>query len=82
MYPKAFFPELIYFAFASPIASSLQSGVSLLSALGFLQAIKNAKNFRTSLVALDYMRPLMAKYNKEITYKYLRRRRVQESMIT
>jgi len=54
----------------------------LLSAGGFLHAVENAKEFRISLVALIYTRPLVAKYNREITYKDLKNRRLQESMIT
>jgi len=84
MYPteRAFYPELFYFSFASPLASSLHKGVSWLSALGFLHASQSAEEFRASLLALEYARPLMAKYNKEITYKDLKNRRLQESLIT
>jgi len=84
MYPteEAFYPQPLYFAFASALSSSLSRGVSLLSALGFLRASQNAYEFRGSLIALGYTKPLMVKYNKEIFYKDLKNRRLQESLIT
>jgi len=84
MYPteEAFYPQPIYITFASALSSSLSQGVSLLSALGFLRAFENAEEFRSSLIALGYTKPLMVKYNEEIFSTDLKNRREQESMIT
>jgi len=84
MYPteEAFYPQPFYFASASAVSSSFHKGVSLLSALGFLRAFEKAYEFRGSLIAIGYTKPLMVKYNKEIFYTDLKNRRLQESMIT
>jgi len=84
MYPteKPFYLDPVYFLFVSAVSSSFHKGTSLLCAVGIARAFENAKEFRTSLEALNYTRPLVAKYSKEVTHKDLKNRRLKESMIT
>jgi len=84
MYPteKPFYPDPVYFLFVSAVSSSFHKGASLLCAVGIARAFENAKEFQMSLEALNYTRPLVAKYSKEVTHKDLKSRRLKESMIT
>jgi len=86
MFPteEGFYPQDFYFAFASSAAPVLNRGVFLLQAFGFLRVLEIAKNFRTSLIALDDLRSLASKhgYYEGISYKELKIDRLQENLIT
>jgi len=85
IYPTegAFYPEPVYFTFASAEASSFNKGISLLQTHGFVQAFDNANNFRESVFAVDVSRRFSAKHGYEVTtYKDLKNSRLKESMIT
>jgi len=83
MFPteQAFSPEPFYFTFASAIATSLHKGVLKLQAGGFLQVMQNGKDFREHVLTVYYTRPLIVKYNKEITYKDRKNNKLRENMI-
>jgi len=82
MFPteEAFSPEPFYFTFMSAVASLLHEGVSLLQAAGFLRVFETSEEFRDNLLAINYARPLVAKY--ENTYEDLKNNVLKESMIT
>jgi len=84
MFPteEAFSPKPFYFTFASAIASSLQKGVSRLQAAGFLRVKEKSEAYREHIVAALYTRPLIAKYNKEITYDDRKNKLLKDNMIT
>jgi len=84
MYPNEgeLFPKPLYYVFASALASSLYEGVSLLQAHGFVAVFQTANDFRESLSALSYTRPLIARYEKVITEKDFRDKRLKENLIT
>jgi len=80
---EGFYPEPSYFTLTSAVASLLHNnGVSVLQAGGFVRAFDVAVDFRASLVALSYTRPLIAKYDKEIINEDLQNNRIKENMIT
>jgi len=76
------YPKPVYLTFASPVASLLYKGSSLLLAHGFTRAFQTAENFRESLTAFNYTRPLVFKYENGITYADLKRNRIKENTIT
>jgi len=55
--------------------------ISLLSTQG-LHILGFDIDFRLHFIALNYTRPLVAKYDKEINYEDLKNNRLQENMIT
>jgi len=78
-----FSPEGFYFTFASSLAHALYKGVSRLQYGGFVSAFENSQQFSEHLVALDYAKPLVAKYyDKGITYEDLKNNRLKENIIT
>jgi len=80
---RAFMAEPMFFRFRSAMASSLQKGVSLLQAFGFVHAFEAAEDFLGYSIALSYARRLTRKYGYEgITYKDLKNIRLKENMIT
>jgi len=85
MYPaeEAFYPEQVYFTFASPLAPLLSTGATRLQAHGFVQAFQAANDFKESISSVAYLRYLASKsgYNG-ISYRDLKNNRLLESMIT
>jgi len=84
MYPKetAFVAQPIHIMFESAVASSLQKGVSLLQAFGFIRAFEACEDFVGYSVALGYTRKMADQYGyKGITYKDLKNNRLKESMV-
>jgi len=83
MFPneEAFSPEPFYFTFASALASSLQGGVSLLQAAGFLRVIETSLYFRDNLLATYHANSLVAKYENESSYEDIENNALKESLI-
>jgi len=85
MYPpeKELISIAFFFAFSSVIGSSLKDkGLGRLQASGFERVIEFSQDFKRHNVALNYTKPLVTKYDKQINYTDLKNSRLQENMIT
>jgi len=84
LYPTEgeFYSTPFYFLFLSPVAPSLQTGALLVHAHGFLAMIEKSQNFIINFGVLDFTRPLLAKYDKDINNLDLKNNRLKENLIT